>query len=149
MMTPRRKRSAKTIARRSLKTLANECFSDVTTIRYLLKQFHKTIKTEINSLSSLQSVFCHHSPNDLKMFSWDNLYNELQEKAPFLLDLLKAATETRNPRENRDAVICICAAVLLKYRLNKMNLVQKVISLVLHAGRCSKQVSGAGHFSDP
>ena len=43
--------------------------------------------------------------------------------------------------KNRVAVICVCTAVLLKYRCKKFNLFQKVLSLVLYASQCSKKVS--------
>ena len=52
-----------------------------------------------------------------------------------------SATKTRTPRKNRVAVICVCNAVLLKYRCKKFNLFQKVLSLVLYASQCSKKVS--------
>ena len=76
----------------------------------------------------------------LKEFEWDALIGELSTHAPVLLGVLQAATKTRSPRTNTNAVIGICAAIIFKQRNSKMSLVQKIISLVLYAGHTSIQV---------
>ena len=72
--------------------------------------------------------------------SWDKLLTEVSTYAPVFLSLLRAATYTRRSRDNQSAVIGICAAVLLKHRFHKMNLVQKLLSLILYSGHSSKKV---------
>ena len=76
----------------------------------------------------------------LNMFSWDKLLTEVSTYAPVFLTLLRAATYTRRSRDNQSAVIGICAAVLLKHQFHKMNLVQKLLSLILYSGHSSKKV---------
>ena len=41
---------------------------------------------------------------------------------------------------NRTAIICVCAGILFKFYFSQMNLFQKIVSLILHAGRCGKMV---------
>ena len=77
---------------------------------------------------------------ELKVFKWDTLLAELSQNAPVFLSLLHAATHTRRNRENKSAVIGLCAAVLIKHRFQKMNVVQKLISLILYAGHSGKKV---------
>ena len=49
-------------------------------------------------------------------------------------------SHTRKPRTNRNAVIGMCSAILLKFRNSKMSMVQKMLSLILYAGNSGKQV---------
>lgn len=87
-----------------------------------------------------QSLLCSTAKSDLVGFKWDTLHKELSAKAPILLSVLEAATKTRIPRKNATIVVCTCAALLLRCRNHKMNLVQKIISLILYAGHSAKKV---------
>ena len=79
--------------------------------------------TDVNSVLMDQSV------NVLKEFSWSCVYQELSCHAPVFFSLLQGITKTKRSRNNTRAVICMCAAILLKHRYNKMSLVQRVISI--------------------
>ena len=80
------------------------------------------------------------STGSMKEFQWKTLIKELCTYAPVLLNILQAAIKTRVPRSNTNAVVCTCAAILLKHRNPKMSLLQKIISLILYSGHTSKQV---------
>ena len=99
------------------------------------------VQSEIKLMCNFQSVLKSKSSDDLKHFKWEMIFDELQKKAPVFLCFMMSATKTRNPRSNRIPVICMCTAILLKYRFKQLNLVQKVISLLLYSGNCSKEVS--------
>lgn len=86
--------------------------------------------------SILQQTSC----ESLSNFQWINLIGELQEHAPTLMTILNACTKTRRHKQNRNGVIGMCAAMLLKFRNNRMSLVQKLISTILYAGHSGKQV---------
>ena len=90
---------------------------------------------------STQSVLRTQSLSDNPTFSWSTIYSELQLHAPLLFNLLSSLTRTRHVRSNQKAVMCVCAAVLLKYRFPQMSLLQKVVSLIMYAGHASKQVN--------
>lgn len=90
-----------------------------------------------NTKSFLQSK----SNDDLTSgLPWDQLYSELSKNAPTLLALLQVCTKTRVARPNTKAVLGMCAAILLKHRQPKMNLLQSIISLILYAGHASEMV---------
>ena len=73
----------------------------------------------------------------LSSFSWDALIKELSTHAP----ILKECTKTKVKRINEQAVIGVCAGILLKHRFNRMSLLQKIISIILFNGCSSKAVS--------
>ena len=92
------------------------------------------------SRANTNSILCNQSSDALNTFTWGKLHDELAERAPLLLTLLEMCTHTRKPRINRQAVIGLCAVILLKFRFSKMSLVQKIVSLILYAGHAGKQV---------
>ena len=142
MLTPSRKKLGKAVARKSKQKIARECLKDRATKQYTLKEVNKLIQTEIHSVCSFEanSIMKSQSVEVLKEFEWSKILHELAERAPTFLAILRGVTKTRKPRNNTNAVICICAAILLKHRFGKMSLVQRVISLLLYSGHVSKQV---------
>ena len=116
--------------------------SNEVTKKYILKMIGKQLAKEIQVMCSeeVNSVMKSQDPEVLKQFSWDTLLSELSKFAPILKGLLLSATKTRAPRANIDAIVGTCAAILLSNREPKMNLVQKMNSLVLYAAHTSKQV---------
>ena len=49
--------------------------------------------------------------------------------APVLLSILKDATVIRTYKPNREGIISMCAALLLKHHYFKMSQVQKILAL--------------------
>lgn len=90
---------------------------------------------------NVDSILRQTSCESLSNFQWTDLIGELQKYAPTLMTVLKACTKTRRHRRNRNGVIGMCAAMLLKFRYNRMSLVQKLISTILYTGHSGKQVS--------
>ena len=122
--------------------MARECFKEPTTRAHLLKHIGMVIRNELKTMCSdrTDSLLRAENAAQLKTFTWEKLLAELSKSAPIFLSLLHAATHTRRTKENQNAVIGICAAVILKYRFQKMNLVQKLISVILYAGHSGKRV---------
>lgn len=116
---------------------------DPQTRHHILEMIGRIIRSEMTVMCSDKtgSVLRSQSMQDLKNFKWKKLISELEKSAPVFLQLLRSCTQTRKPRENRDSVIGMCAAIVLKNRFAKMSLLQKILSLVLYAGHCGKQVS--------
>ena len=83
-------------------------------------------------LHSISSIMGH--------FSWIPVLRELKLQAPILFSFLKAALAKRG-RKMPQYAVCICASVLLKNRNKNLTLIQAIISIVMYAGHCSKQVS--------
>lgn len=138
----------KALARKSSKTVALEALKDESIKRHILKNICMELAEEIRNMASdkVQSTLQSQKVNDVKEFRWDTLLTELTKHAPVLKTILKAATKSRKPRVNTDAVIGMFAAILLCHRNSKMNLVQKIISLILYCGHTSKQVCMRDYF---
>lgn len=114
----------------------------------------EVIKREINkeccSLCSSKnpSILRKTSKDDMLDFSWKNLANELEEKAPTLQTILKGASrplineaksvEVGNECQNESKWLpatCMAAAVLLKNRSRYMTAVQLLITIIIqHSG---------------
>ena len=88
-----------------------------------------------NTGSFLQST----TTEELKSFSWSHVFEELVKHAPTLLLILQACTMTKIERKNTTSIVGTCAFIL-KHCNSKMSLFQTMISIILYAGQCSKQV---------
>lgn len=142
MLTPSRKHIGKAVARRSKNTIVREMLKDPGTKSYVVKKIGILVRRELMLMCSerVNSILSSQSMSDLKTFSWKALLSELSSNAPVFLSILQSCTHTRKPRQNKDGVIGMCCAILLKFRYQNMCLVQKILSLILHAGHCGKQV---------
>lgn len=100
------------------------------------------LRKELTLMSShkTKSILASQDIADIKAFTWSKVLNELSSNAPILLSILMSCTYRRRPRLNRNAVIGMCSAILLKFRYSKMSMVQRILSLILRAGSSGKQV---------
>ena len=105
-----------------------------------MKKYESICLQSLGESFGLDSILCSQSTDTLINFDWSLIYDELRVKSPIFIGVLIAATETRTPRSNRVAVICVCASILLKFRFKKMNLVQKLLAIILYASHCSTEV---------
>lgn len=142
MLTPHRKNLARAVARQNKKTIAIESLKDPVTKKHVLRIIGREVAKEVKRMASdkVRSVLKSQNVDHLKSFHWNMLLQELSKFAPILSSLFTSATKTRVLRPNTDAVIGMCAAILLNHHNPKMNLVQKINSLILYAGHSSKQV---------
>ena len=128
-LTPSRKRIGKAVARGSKKNnIAQECFKDPVTTKYVINHLGNTLQREMKVMVSdnTSSVLRSQDIESMKNFSWDLVLQELHMHAPNFLHLLTSLTKTKTNRENQKAIIGVCASILLKYRYSKMSLVQKI-----------------------
>ena len=141
-MTPTRKRFVRMMARGSRHSVASQCLEDKVMRNLLIKKLGELLHSEVVLLCSDQvgSILQSRSLSDLGEFTWEKFYSELKQHAPLLLSILQQSTKTRVQRSNQKVVICLCVAIICKYRRPTMNLVQKIPSLILYTGHASKQV---------
>ena len=110
----------------------------------MLRNVLRIVQAEVKVLCSdrTNSVLLSKSKEDLCSFSHEKVYNELVPCAPTLLEILKACTgHCKASEPNCKQVICLCAVILAKQRRPSMSLMHRIISVILYAGHCSKQVS--------
>ena len=139
VLTPNRKHLGKAVARNSKKTIAAETLKDSVTKGYIVSIMGRELSREIRAMASdhAKSILQSQNPHDLKQFKWDTLLCELSKYAPVLSRLLLLATKTKLDHK---AVIRVCAAILINHQNSKMNLIQKLASLILYTSHASKQV---------
>ncbi len=109
----------------------------------IISVMKREINKECCSLCSVKnaSIFRKTSKEDMLNFSWQNVANELEEKAPILHTFLKAASTPAKRSDHQHAKskwlsgTCMAAAVLLKNRSRYMTAVQLLITVIIqHSG---------------
>lgn len=112
----------------------------------------KKIRKEMSNMCSFEvlSILRKKASEDLATFQWSKFINELEEYAPSLLNILRGCilnkrslktAPLRQPKYNEDAIIGICAAILLRYRNQRLNLIQRIVSILLYCSHAPKTVS--------
>ena len=93
------------------------------------------------------SILRNKGPEALKIFSWSTLVEELKKRAPSTVSLLEACSKREHrygtPKghiSSMNMLVCIVCGILLRMRSQRMNLIQKMVSIIFYAGHASKQV---------
>lgn len=143
VMTPRRRKLCRPLARGSKCALARRCLNDRSVKKYIVKGMGASLRHEIAQLCSDNSTFLlrNKHPDTLKTFSWERLLEQAKHLAPTLTELLLSCTKTRRPRKNRNAIIGLLVGVMCKNRRPAVSLIQQITSLILYSGHASKRVS--------
>ena len=97
---------------------------------------------------NVNSILKSLNTDELKLFTWDKVLSELKLHAPVLTNILLSCTKTKAVHKNQTGTVGFIASILFKYKYNRMNLVQKIISLILYAGHCAKQVNYKSSIGD-
>lgn len=152
VLTPTRKKFGKLIARGSKVAIAEECLNHKDVKAAIIAKVGKLVREEIRVMcsDSHDSVLKSSNVQNLRTFKCEMIINEMEECSP-TLSILRECTRPlkAKDREGRrhvatpsdhNAVIAMCTAILCKNRRNNMCLLQKLIALILQAGRSSKQV---------
>ena len=141
-LTPRHKKYGKILARGKRTSFAFQCMKDEESKRYILKHVGNILREELRHFCSdtFNSMLLHSDASDLKAFDYNDVLKEAKECTPVLHQLLTLCLLNTTPKRNTNAVISAIICLLAKHRRNRMNLFQKVVSLLLYGGHCSKMV---------
>ena len=133
-MTPNRTTAVKKIARRSYTSFSHTLVKLRST--KIIKSLGNIIKKEFKNVCSDQhkSIFRGNSEN-IKSFSWDQLWSEIHQHMPILASLITTISSSSSK-----SFVCTIISMLLKKRHQRMDYLQKVISAFLYANRVHKQV---------
>ena len=74
-------------------------------------------------------------------FKWKDLVVELDQKAPVLSSILKAASQCTRSKETSTIGTLMSAGILLKHRNQQMGLLQTMVAIFLYTGHAAKKVS--------
>ena len=131
--TPTRRAVIKQVYRREYgsahKLLQTEMTPDESALN-----FARLLMGEIKDMSHLDSVF-YNTTSVLHNFTWDIVWEELQNKAPTLLRFYRHMF-----RGASKPLISFAISLILKWRSDGMGLVQRVISCLMYGNGSSKQV---------
>ena len=112
----------------------------------LLSTILQTIRTECSMLCMTKptpSVLRVTSLKKFSSFKWEDVDIELQQKAPTLFAILKAAAQPTRSRQATPltSMIAIAAGILLKSCNKHMCLLQSIVATVLFASHASTKVT--------
>ena len=88
--------------------------------------------------------------DSVQQFTIQSIIEEMKTHAPSVLTVLRGCLHGRRRSRARkqksriidvDTLVSVCCAILLRGRSQKMNLLQRIISLILFCGHASKRVS--------
>ena len=133
-MTPARVKAVKKIARRSYTSFSHTVV-ELHSAK-IIKSLGNLIKKEFKSVCSDQhrSIFRGNSEN-IKSFSWDQLWSEIHQHMPILASLITTISSSSSK-----SLVCTIVSMLLKKRHQRMDYLQKVISAFFYANGAHKQV---------
>lgn len=150
------KKLVRGVARRNRKTVAKQVLADSRTRCHLFSYLKRYIQKDMSFLCSKKnkSILRQKTPERFCSFTWENLASEIEIKAPTLYAILKACVDVKRRQKKANkptkrhkchtssntAILGVCAGVLLRHRNHHMNLLQRIIAMILHAGHSSKQV---------
>lgn len=133
------------VGRRSRSAIARQAIKDVKIRNKVIELIGKLLAKELTITCSVDanSSLRNRNPDVLEKFRWSDLLTELKETAPTMVSLLKSAISSnksglRSP--NTDAITALCCSILLRARSQRMNLIQRLLSVILYGGHASKQV---------
>jgi len=120
VLTSKRKKHGKAVARRYNNKIAGECLKIPMVREYIIKKIGKLVCVELYQLYSdkTASILGKHSAEVFKIFGWDVITDELLTNAP--MSILRESTKTKKPRVNTKTIIAMCVGLLLKHRFTKM-----------------------------
>ena len=139
-------------ARGSPRTIALQAMANAAVKKQIFKVIKQAIQKEIAILcrKSSESLLRKTSLEVLCNFSWERVSEEIGSTCPTFHAVLDACVDVRRQRQripilkprrcSNEVVVGVCAAIILRHRNHHMNLLQRLISLILHNGHSSKQV---------
>ena len=151
------KKLGKSVGRRNCRSIAKQVMSHRRIRKCILQKVGKLLKKDMEHVCSKKasSSLRINTPNALRSFTWEGLVKELEKLSPTFYQVLKECVYRRRRRVshqgvsyrvNDNAVIGVCAAILLRHHNTHLNLEQRIVSTLLYSGHAPKQVC---NFNDP
>lgn len=155
---------ARSVSRMNRASISRQVMKDKVMKEKILGMVTNDIQKELAHLCAKKtnSILRKSTPQTVRTFSWEDITQEVRDKTPTMYHILKGCVEVKRrtrklkPRcrkpankgkkrsgQNKPsatAVIGLCAAILLRNKNIRMNLVQKLVGLILNCGHASKQV---------
>ena len=142
-LTPTRRRIRKPLVRKSRCALARQCLKDPLLRKCITKGVGRSLHSEIANLcsSKVDSILRRKGTQELEVFQWKDIMDEMKTRAPTMLSILETCTETKMVRKNKEAIVGLITAILCKHRRPSASILQRIVSIILYSGHASKRVS--------
>ena len=85
-----------------------------------------------------KSIYGKKSPADLCSFNWSDLASDLKGTMPTFYSILESCLQSKADKVH--IVAAFLGGILIKHNNHKVNLMQRLFSLLLYASHCPKQV---------
>ena len=144
VFTPNRKHLGKAVAQKRKMAVARECCKDSGTLKYIIAIHGLKMQKEIRTMCSDNTKSFLQSQSKEKLtigLSGINSIRNCPKTDPLYSDFCKLAQKPGWPDQTQKLLCRLCAAMILKHRQPRMNLLQKIISLILYAGHASPNVT--------
>ena len=138
-LTSSRAAMGKTLGKRSHQSFARHALRNESVRRFIISGMKKYVKLEMKQLCS-DSYLLNKGKENLCNFAWNTLDAVIESKAPILHSLLSSCIPPHSALK-QEVIVGVCASILAKARRPAASLTQHIISCILYAGHCSKQVS--------
>lgn len=118
--------------------MISRCMRDPHKRNHLLKCFGRLLQHEVRSLCSdnTKSILISHATEDMIGFNWSRVIDDAEQVAPTLLYLVRQCMPTL--KENNDSLVGLIIAILVKQRRPSASIFQRMLSLLLYSGHCTK-----------
>ena len=145
----------RSVGRKNRPSIARQAMKDVKIRKKVIEIMGKELSKELKHVSSLKvnSLLRDRTAQAVESFSWSQLNQELNKEAPATFSLLQQCAHvkrrTRKGKGSRrsarrtpseDAIVGLCMSILLRGRSQRMNLVQRIVSMLLFGSHAPKQV---------
>ena len=120
-------------------SVAKFCLSNPPYCVEILTALGNIIAGEVKQLCSdaVDSILRRKDLSSLKCFSWSEIIEEAKVHAPFMHNLLFNCSPDH---QHKEYILGFIISLICSLQWKNINLPQRVISLILYAGHCSKQV---------
>ena len=141
LTTPKRSRLTSLVIRGTTKSVARYCMSNSYYSKPIVLEVAKKIRHELNFTCSdtAVSILSSKETSALFGFDWNLIADEAKQHTSVLFTLLDNLFDFHNEYQKNISIGIVYAIVCQSYR-ESMNLFQRLISVILYAGHCSKQV---------
>lgn len=140
-MTPSRSSDVKSAARGSWRAIVNRGMKDDEKRGYIVKCVGKYLKYEVGQFcKKSRSVLLGTEAEKIKSFNWNMVKTHAKAHMPSVYSVLQELIHTRRERGNEESVMGTIICMLAKQKVPQMCLLQKVLSVLLYSGHCSKKV---------
>ena len=149
------KRMGKSVGRCNKNAIAKHAVSDKRICNKMVKLLGRKVEKEMKEMCLLSTDSALRN-KDLESFDLEHVYEELEARAPITKSMLlsclaghrkSSATEIKKKGRTKcrmadsATVIGVCCCILLRARSQRMNALQRMVSLILYCGHASKRVS--------